>query len=35
MEDIKKVILVASNVLDLLLGKDLPDQRSDIPNKYR
>ncbi len=35
MEDLKKVVLVAGDVLDLLLGKDLPDPRTDISNKYR
>ena len=35
METLKKVVLVVGNVLDLFLGKDLPDPRSDISNKYR
>ena len=35
MEDVKKVVLIASNVLDLLLGKDLAGPGIDIYNKYR
>jgi len=35
MEALKKVVLVASDVLDSLLGKDLPDPRTDIYDKYR
>jgi len=35
MEDLKEVVLVAGNILDLLLGKDLPDPRTDISNKYQ
>ena len=34
MEDLKKVLLIAGNVLDLLLGKDLPGPGIDI-NRYR
>lgn len=34
MEDLKKVILIASNVLDLLLGKDLPGPATAVFTKY-
>ncbi len=35
MKDLKKGVWVASDVLDLLLGKDLPDPRTDVANKYK
>ncbi|GAI04152.1 unnamed protein product [marine sediment metagenome] len=34
MEELKKVALIAGNVLSILLGEDLPDPRMDIPNDY-
>ncbi len=35
MEALKRVVLVARNVLDLFLGKDLPNPRNDISNQYK
>jgi hypothetical protein len=34
MKELKKIVLVAGNVLDLLLGKDLPGPGINI-NRYR
>jgi len=34
MEELKRVALIAGNVLNILLGEDLPDPRIDIPNEY-
>ena len=30
MKNLRKVVLVVDNVLELLLGKDLPNPRDDI-----
>ena len=34
MEELKKVVLIASNVLNVFLGKDLPNPRTEIFEKY-
>ncbi|MFC2073041.1 hypothetical protein ACFLUU_10190 [Chloroflexota bacterium] len=34
MEELEKLVSVVGNVLDLLLGKDLPNLRIEIIEKY-
>ena len=34
MEELKKVVLIASNALSVFLGEDLPDPRDEIFEKY-
>ena len=34
MEELKKVVLIAGNMLSVFLGEDLPNPRTEIFKKY-